>query len=88
MKEREWEGAAKKNKNTWLTPQKKITLLCWVFAQYGEIKANTVNVYFGLIFGYFSALRTKRENCAKLSEPKEVQLNPSCKKNPLHSHKQ
>lgn len=32
------------------------------FAQYGEIKANTVDVYFGLIFGYVSASRTKREN--------------------------
>lgn len=50
------------------------------FAQYGEIKANTVDVYFGLIFGYFSASRTKREKRAKLSEPRRVQLNPPRKK--------
>ena len=35
-------------------------LVFFFFAQYGEIKANTVDVYFGLIFAYFSASRTKR----------------------------
>lgn len=37
-----------------------LSFLFFFFAQYGEIKANTVDVYFGLIFGYFSASRTKR----------------------------
>lgn len=51
-----------------------------VFVQYVKIKANTVNVYFGLIFGYVSASRTKRENRAKLSELRGIQLNPPHKK--------
>lgn len=35
------------------------------FVQYAEIKANTGGVYFGLISGFVSASRTKREKKAK-----------------------
>lgn len=53
----------KRKHNTWQTPQKKITPLCCFFfpffVQYGEIKANTGDVYFGLISGCFLSLQNK-----------------------------
>lgn len=70
--------------DSWLTPQKKITLLCQrgfsVVAQYGEIKANTVDVYFGLISEYVSASRTKRENRAQRTEKSPIKSSSWKKK--------
>lgn len=55
----------KERKQLLATPSEKdysaVFVLFLIFVQYREIKANIVDVYFGLIFGFVSASRTKRE---------------------------
>lgn len=61
-------------------PQKQISRRCFCTKKEKkncEIKANTLDVYFGLISPFVCASRTKRENHTKPSELRRVQLNPT-----------
>lgn len=87
----------KRKHNTWQTPQKKITPLCCFFFSFflcnmERLKQTRATFTLDWSLAVFSACRTKRQNRAKLSEPRGVQLNPApAKKREKarpHSHKQ